>query len=145
MDTLTSEQRSELMSRIRSRDTQPELRVRRLVHALGYRYRLYVGSLPGRPDLVFPGRGKAIFIHGCFWHRHLKCPMGSRVPKSRLDFWLPKLEGNGKRDLRNLRRLRRLGWSVMVVWECQTRSKRLEALTRRIVRFLGEARGRAPS
>lgn len=108
------------MSRVRSRDTKPELVVRRLLHGLGYRYRLHRKGLPGKPDLVFPSRRKAIFVHGCFWHRHddPACKL-SRLPKSRLDFWLPKLKGNRQRDLRNITELEDLGWKSHEIWECQ--------------------------
>lgn len=97
MDTLTREQRSELMAKVRGRDTKPELAVRSRLHALGYRYRLHVRKLPGSPDLVFAGRRKAIFVHGCFWHMHGGCAL-ARMPRSRLEFWRPKLEGNQARD-----------------------------------------------
>jgi DNA mismatch endonuclease (patch repair protein) len=108
------------MSLVRNKDTKPELAVRRLVYAMGYRYRLH-GRLPGRPDLVFGRRQRVIFIHGCFWHRHAGCP-NCRLPRSRLDFWKPKLEANQQRDRRNLARLRRLGWRILTVWECELRS-----------------------
>jgi len=94
------------------------MKLRRLVHGMGFRYRLHVKELPGKPDLVFPSRRAVIFMHGCFWHRHKGCKL-ARLPKSKLDFWNPKLEENRKRDLRNQRRLRDLGWRVLVVWECQ--------------------------
>src|SRR5450755_2355664 len=106
MDTLTPSERSERMSRVRAKDTKPELVVRRLTHRLGFRYRLHVGTLPGKPDLVFPKRRLAIFVHGCFWHRHSAACLLTRMPKSRLDFWIPKLEQNRKRDLLNQRKLR---------------------------------------
>ena len=106
------------MSRVRSKDTKPEMRVRRLVHGLGYRYRLHVRELPGTPDLVFPSRRAVIFVHGCFWHRHENCAL-ARLPKSRLDFWRKKLESNTTRDAAQQERLRELGWRVLVVWECQ--------------------------
>ncbi len=106
------------MSRVRGKDTRPELRVRRLVFAMGYRYRLHDGTLPGRPDLVFRARRKAIFVHGCFWHRHARCAL-TRTPKSRVRFWSEKFAGNLRRDQRNLRALRARGWRVLVVWECQ--------------------------
>jgi DNA mismatch endonuclease (patch repair protein) len=118
MDTLTPAERSERMALVRAKDTKPELLVRRLVHGMGYRYRLHRRDLPGTPDLVFPGRSKVIFIHGCFWHRHARCAL-ARLPKSRGDFWLPKLTANAERDARNVRALRRLGWSVLTIWECQ--------------------------
>jgi len=123
------------MSRVRSEGTKPEMIVRRLVHGLGYRYRLHGRSLPGTPDLVFASRKKVIFVHGCFWHRHPRCK-NTRLPKSRLDFWKPKLEGNRRRDLRNQRKLRRLGWDFLVLWECET--KDVEELAERIVAFLEE-------
>jgi DNA mismatch endonuclease (patch repair protein) len=135
VDTLTPSERSERMSRVRYKDTKPEFVVRRLVFALGYRFRLHSKRLPGRPDLVFPGLKKVIFVHGCFWHRHpAKTCMLARLPKSRLDFWLPKLEANRRRDVVQQRRLRRMGWSVMVVWECQLR--RPLTLERRLRSFL---------
>ena len=133
MDTLTREQRSDRMSRVRSRDTKPEMAVRSLVHSLGYRYRLHDRKLPGNPDLVFSSRKKLIFVHGCFWHRHPRCK-NNRLPKSRLTFWKPKLELNRKRDLKNQRKLRRLGWRFLVIWECQTKDD--ELLTNRIIDFL---------
>ncbi len=117
-DTLSPRERSERMSRVRSTDTKPEMRVRRLVHGLGYRYRLHVRELPGTPDLVFPSRRAVIFVHGCFWHRHENCAL-ARLPKSRLDFWRKKLESNTTRDAAQQERLRELGWRVLVVWECQ--------------------------
>lgn len=135
MDTLTKEQRSERMSRVRGKDTAAELVVRRLVFGLGYRYRLHAGDLPGVPDLVFRSRRKVIFVHGCFWHRHRssRCRL-ARVPKTRLDFWLSKLEGNRLRDIRNLRALRHSGWQVLVVWECQLRD--LLAVRHRVEMFM---------
>ncbi|HET6841399.1 MAG TPA: very short patch repair endonuclease [Candidatus Angelobacter sp.] len=132
MDTLTPKQRSERMSLVSHKDTGPELIVRRIVYSLGYRYRLHVRSLPGTPDLVFTKRRKIIFIHGCFWHRHPRC---GRLPKSNKRFWLDKLEQNRKRDLSNLRKLRRNGWKVLVIWECQL-STLLAA--DKIISFLGE-------
>ncbi|MBZ5639200.1 MAG: very short patch repair endonuclease [Acidobacteriia bacterium] len=137
MDTLTPSQRSERMARVRSRDTKPELAVRRVVRGLGFRYRLSVAELPGRPDLVFRRQKKAIFVHGCFWHRHAGCP-NCRLPKSRLDFWRPKLEGNRQRDRRNMRALRALGWLVLVVWECELFDEK--KLSRRLKSFLRDDR-----
>lgn len=133
MDTLTPKERSERMSRVQAKDTKPEMVVRRLVYGLGYRYRLHVAALPGKPDLVFPGRKSVIFVHGCFWHRHDGCKL-ARLPKSRLDFWIPKLEANVSRDLLAIYRLKAEGWRVMVVWECQTKDASL--LSNRIQRFL---------
>ncbi|MBB3268553.1 DNA mismatch endonuclease (patch repair protein) [Azospirillum sp. OGB3] len=133
VDTLTPAERSERMGRVRSRHTKPELVVRQLVHGMGYRYRLHRRDLPGSPDLVFPGRRAVIFVHGCFWHRH-DCKMG-RLPKSRPEFWIPKLEANKVRDRLNLGRLEAEGWRVLVLWECELRD--LAALAERIRAFLG--------
>lgn len=133
MDTLTPAQRSERMSRVRSKDTKPEMTVRRLVHRMGFRYRLHDRALPGNPDLVFPSRCKIIFVHGCFWHRHGTCE-NTRWPKSKLDFWRPKLEQNHQRDKIIRRQLRKQGWQVFVVWECQL--KDVDALAERICAFL---------
>jgi len=133
MDNLSPEARGRQMARVRAKNTRPELAVRRLVFAMGYRYRLHDARLPGTPDLVFSGRGKVLFVHGCFWHRHENCDL-ARLPKSRLDFWLPKLEGNRARDHVNQRQLRQSGWRVLVVWECELRN--LAKLSRKIRRFL---------
>ena len=137
MDTLSPNERSALMSRIRAKDTKPELTVRRLVHGLGYRYRLHRRGLPGTPDLVFTPRRKVIFVHGCFWHLHPdpNCKR-VRMPKSRIDFWKPKLEGNRERDLRNQAALSEAGWDILVVWECEITGD-CEALAERLVDFLG--------
>jgi DNA mismatch endonuclease (patch repair protein) len=112
------------MARVRSRDTKPELMVRRMLHAMGYRYRLHAKDLPGKPDIVFRGRRKAILVQGCFWHRHADqdCPL-ARMPKSRLEFWGPKLEANRQRDIANVERLEALGWEVLLVWECELRDR----------------------
>ena len=136
MDTLTQAQRSALMSRVRSKDSRPEMFVRRLVFALGYRYRLHVSGMPGRPDLVFSGRRKVIFVHGCFWHRHARCKL-ARLPKSRLEFWIPKLDANRRRDRKNVRALRRKGWAVLTIWECRLGNPRLPST---IERFLDAQR-----
>jgi DNA mismatch endonuclease (patch repair protein) len=106
------------MSRIRDKGSAPEMKIRRLIHGMGFRYRLHVKELPGKPDLVFPSRRAVIFMHGCFWHRHEECKL-ARLPKSKLDFWKPKLEANKERDLLHQRQLRDLGWRVLVVWECE--------------------------
>ena len=135
MDTLTPKERSERMSRVRSKNMRPELVVRKLVFALGYRYRLHARDLPGCPDIVFRPRRKVIFVHGCFWHRHPSpgCAL-ARMPRSRLDFWKPKLEGNRERDEKNKRALHRAGWRVLTIWECELKNAgRLET---RIRRFL---------
>lgn len=132
MDVMTKEERSKRMSLIRSKGTKPELLVRRLVHRLGYRYRLHRKDLPGRPDMVFPSRKKIIFVHGCFWHGH-ECKVG-HIPKSRLDYWVQKITGNYERDKLTLRRLRGMRWKCLVLWECQL--YKVERITARITRFL---------
>lgn len=133
MDRLTPIQRSAQMARVRSRDTKPEMTVRSLVHRLGYRYRLHRRDLPGAPDLVFPSRRKVIFVHGCFWHQH-RCSAGNRRPKTRVNFWTAKLGANKVRDRRVIRKLKTMGWSVLVLWECQLRDER--SLGRRLDDFL---------
>ncbi|GAB3564503.1 very short patch repair endonuclease [Arthrobacter alkaliphilus] len=120
-DFMSPEQRSVHMSKIRSKDTKPELLLRQKLHALGYRYRLHDRRLPGRPDLVFAGRGKVIFVHGCFWHGH-SCPVGSRLPKSNTEFWSAKRARNQERDALQLPLLADLGWEVLVVWECEVKT-----------------------
>ncbi len=135
MDTLSTKQRSGVMSRIHGKDTTPELIVRRLVHSLGYRYRLHVRKLPGSPDLVFASRRKVIFVHGCFWHRH-SCRKGRSMPTTREEFWRTKLEANRRRDNRSRRALRAQSWKVLVIWECQTRPKKYDRLRERITKFL---------
>ena len=118
VDTLTRAQRSARMSLVKGKHTKPELRARRIVSSLGLRYRLHGAKLPGRPDMVFGSRNKVLFVHGCFWHRHPACP-NTRLPKSKLAFWKPKLLGNRRRDLRNQTALRKLGWRFLVIWECE--------------------------
>ena len=135
MDHLSPERRSWNMSRIRAKDTKPELAVRSLLHRMGYRFRLHRRDLPGRPDIVLPKYRTVIFVHGCFWHQHSGCRF-SNVPKSRQDYWTKKLEGNVRRDRRHQRNLRKQGWKVLIVWECQTKTpvklqRRLTARMRR--------------
>ena len=134
IDTLSIAERSERMSRVRSKDTRTEMIVRRLVYGMGFRYRLHDANLPGKPDMVFRSRRKVIFVHGCFWHRHKNCSL-ARMPKSRVKFWQEKLNGNRTRDNRNRRQLEKMGWSVLVVWECEL--KGLDALQQKIEQFLG--------
>jgi DNA mismatch endonuclease (patch repair protein) len=134
-DQFSPAERSRIMRAVKSGDTTPEMVVRRLVHSMGYRYRLQCRELPGQPDLVLPRLGKVIFVHGCFWHRHA-CDAGQSTPASRVEYWKAKFERNVARDRRNLRKLRRLGWSVLVVWECQTRVSGRELLKRRVLSFL---------
>lgn len=135
MDTLSPIERSARMALVRGRDTGPELRVRRFLHASGLRYRLHRRVENARPDLVFPGRKTVVFVHGCIWHRHPDpaCPL-TRTPKSRIDFWTAKFAENMARDARQRAALEAAGWRVLIIWECQTNSmERLEALGRRIV------------
>lgn len=135
VDVLTEGQRRYCMSRIRGKHTGPELVVRRLVHSLGYRYRLHDRTLPGSPDLVFAARGKVIFVHGCFWHRH-KCKLGRPVPATRRDFWTTKFLENKQRDRVARQKLRNAKWEVLVIWECQTGD--LKKLAPKLVTFLGD-------
>lgn len=133
-DSLTQEKRSWLMSRVRQRDTKPEMLVRRLVHSMGWRFRLHSKELPGRPDLVFPRLRKVIFIHGCFWHRH-DCKKAT-TPKSNEDYWHKKFAENVERDNKALAELKRMGWGSMVVWECKTRD--IDALIASLSAFLSD-------
>ena len=133
MDNRTPEKRSEMMRRVKSKNTGPEMLVRRLVHAMGFRYRLHRRDLPGRPDIVFASRRKIIFVHGCFWHAH-GCAL-DRPPKSRREFWGPKLSNNRKRDQENARKLTEKSWDVLTIWQCETRDT--DALGRRIALFMG--------
>ncbi|WP_456680412.1 very short patch repair endonuclease [Bradyrhizobium sp. USDA 3311] len=130
---MSREKRSVLMGRIRGRNTGPELTVRRLLHAMGYRYRLHAGDLPGKPDIVLRSRRTVVFVHGCFWHRH-DCGL-AYVPKTRPEFWHRKFEGNVARDLRTRRELEEAGWRVVVVWECQLSD--LAALSKSLAQELG--------
>jgi DNA mismatch endonuclease (patch repair protein) len=118
MDTLTPQQRSARMRLVKSRDTKPELELRRIVWGLGYRYRTNRRDVAGNPDIALVQRKRAIFLHGCFWHRH-DCASGRRVPKSRLDFWLDKFERNIRRDAAVMAELKSVGWRALVIWECE--------------------------
>ena len=135
MDRIDPERRSANMSAIRSRDTKPEMIVRRLVHYMGYRYRLHRKDLPGKPDLVFAGRRKVILVHGCFWHQHpdQECT-DARSPRSNQAYWRPKLEGNVRRDSANRQKLRESSWDILVVWECEVKDR--DALAVRVQAFL---------
>ena len=119
-DVHTPETRSYNMSRIQGRDTTPELRVRRLLHGMGFRYRLHVKDMPGKPDLVFPRARAVLFVHGCFWHMH-RCKYGKPAPATNATFWAEKRRSNAARDKRNRRQLRAQGWQVFEIWECHTR------------------------
>lgn len=133
MDTLSPSERSERMSRVRSRDTKPERELRRLIWGLGYRYQKNRRDLVGHPDLAFVGRKRVIFLHGCFWHRH-DCPSGRRAPKSRTEFWNTKFEANVRRDATVRQQLSDQGWKALVIWECELRDP--ELVERRVRNFL---------
>lgn len=137
MDIYTREKRSEVMSKIRGKNTTPERKVRSLLHSLGYRFRLHRKDLPGKPDIVLPKYKAVIFVHGCFWHRHPspECKL-ARLPKSRQEFWLPKLNRNRERDLDQQQKLVDLGWRVLVIWECELHS--MEDVKAKVICFLGE-------
>lgn len=143
MDTLTPQRRSENMRRIRSKGMQPELEVRKLIHRLGYRFRLHDPQLPGKPDLVFSSRRKIILVHGCFWHQHKanKCKI-ARVPKSNLSYWAEKLSRNVKRDKVHKKALTARGWRVLTIWECEVNRPDLSL---RVMRFLENGRVAAKS
>jgi DNA mismatch endonuclease, patch repair protein len=136
-DTLTPAQRSRNMASIRGKNTTPELVVRRLLHELGYRYRIHYSRLSGSPDVAFPGQKKAIFVHGCYWHRHPGCKYAT-TPKSRPEFWQRKFDGNILRDQKSLQRLAELGWTSLVIWECETRD--MGELEKKLLMFVGPVR-----
>ncbi|ERR1700722_14554811 len=135
MDKLDAIRRSENMRQIRSKDTRPEILIRSLLHKLGYRFRLHRRDLPGKPDIVFPSRRKAIFVHGCFWHQHPGCREG-RLPGTRLGYWRPKLQRNQQRDLDAVKGLRELGWDSITLWECEV-NLQIGAVVSRLQVFLG--------
>lgn len=138
MDKLSQQRRSENMRQIRSKDTAPELTLRRMVHAMGYRFRLHRKDLPGKPDLVFPGRRKIIFLHGCFWHQHKGCREG-RLPGTRQEYWAPKLARNIERDALSEAALKSAGWDVLTLWECEV-EKDIPAVSKQLRHFLGAGR-----
>jgi DNA mismatch endonuclease (patch repair protein) len=134
MDIWSKEKRSYVMSRIRSKDTTPEKKVRSLLHQIGYRFRLHVKDLPGQPDIVLPKYKKVIFVHGCFWHLHKGCRDGT-IPKTQHEKWKTKLEGNVERDKKHIRELKRKGWKALVIWECEI-EKRIIKVEKNIKQFL---------
>jgi DNA mismatch endonuclease (patch repair protein) len=138
LDPPVSVSRSALMRRVQGKNSKPEMAVRRLAHKLGFRFRLHRRDLPGTPDLVFPGRTKVIFVHGCFWHRHPGCSR-TTMPKTRAALWAEKFAANIKRDKRTRRALERAGWDTLVIWECETFN--LKRLTTQLDRFLRAKRG----
>ena len=141
-DVFDSATRSRIMRQVRSEDTTPELKVRSLLHRLGFRFRLHRKDLPGKPDVVLPGRGVALFVHGCFFHAH-DCPRALREPKTNAEYWRRKRERNAERDRKNVAALCELGWRPIVVWECELRE--MEKLERRLLREIGGKSKRAPA
>ena len=133
MDRVSQAHRSVIMRSVRSKDTGPELIVRGLLHRMGFRFRLHVKCLPGRPDVVLPKWRTVVFVHGCFWHRHRNCPR-TTYPADNREFWKTKFDENVRRDQRNKSALTRLGWSWIVVWECETTD--IERLKRRLTQRL---------
>nr|VFK06509.1 MAG: T/G mismatch-specific endonuclease [Candidatus Kentron sp. LPFa]VFK22934.1 MAG: T/G mismatch-specific endonuclease [Candidatus Kentron sp. LPFa] len=133
----TPEQRSRTMRAVKSKDTAPEMIVRKICHARGYRYRLHRDDMPGKPDLVFPSRKKIIFVHGCFWHGHT-CKRGNRTPEKNREYWTKKITSNMERDKKHMDELESLGWSILVIWECETRKR--DILEDSISKFLGFSR-----
>ena len=136
-DVFSKKKRSWIMGRVKGRDTKPEILVRSIVHRMGYRFRIHRRELPGNPDIVLPRHRKVIFVHGCFWHGHRRCPRSER-PSSNKSFWNTKLDKNVERDERLRRVLRRMGWKVFVVWECETRAP--DKVLRKLGRFLNDER-----
>ncbi len=134
MDIMTPAERSARMRLIRSKNTGQEMELRRMLHSFGYRYRLHASYLPGKPDIVFKSKRKAIFVHGCFWHQHAGCKK-ARLPKSKKAYWHKKLRNNTERDRSHLRSLRNDGWKILTVWECQINKLDLPI---RLIRFLSE-------
>lgn len=133
MSSEKPEHRSRVMRAVKSTDTEPERKIRRLLTASGYRYRLHYKDLPGKPDIVFVGRKKCIFVHGCFWHQH-QCPRGNRQPKANSQYWFTKLQGNKERDRQHIRGLAKSGWDSMVVWECELRNP--DSVLKKLAAFL---------
>jgi len=136
-DVVDHETRSRMMAAVRNRHTEPEMRVRRYLHAAGLRFRLHARNLPGVPDLVLPKYRAVVFVHGCFWHQHPRCPK-AKLPATNSSFWSEKLIGNARRDLVTLKALREAGWKALVVWECETRD------LDRLKRLVSQIRGPAP-
>lgn len=144
VDSLTPAQRSERMSRIRGKDSKPELALRRVLHRLGLRYRLHGTDLPGKPDLVFPRHKAVVFVHGCFWHRHGGCKIAT-TPKSNTPFWVEKFANNIARDARVIATLEDMGWRVFVAWECELAPSRVQATGERLASLIREAGEQASS
>lgn len=141
-DVFTPEKRSEIMSRVKSKDTKPELFVRSLLHTMGYRFRLHRKDLPGSPDIVLPKHRTAIFVHGCFWHQHPGCPRAT-LPQRNAEFWKKKLEGNVERDSRAQQRLKELGWNVLILWQCEIK-RNADALPKKLNEALRKGTSSSP-
>lgn len=133
-DVFSKQKRSEIMSKVKGGNTKPELLVRSLLHRMGYRFRIHRSDLPGKPDIVLPKHRKIVMVHGCFWHGHRSCRKGQNRPSSNKRFWDRKIRGNAERDKRNVAELRRLGWNVLTVWECETRNQ--DRLARKLLNFM---------
>jgi DNA mismatch endonuclease (patch repair protein) len=131
-DTFTPQKRSEVMSKIRASNTKPEILVRKYLHSKGFRFRIHQKSLPGRPDVVLKKYNAVILINGCFWHGHENCKV-FKMPKSRQHYWLPKIEGNIKRDFLNLNALKKIGWRVFIIWECKLKKSKMEKTLQSLV------------
>jgi DNA mismatch endonuclease (patch repair protein) len=134
MDKFSKEKRAKVMSKIRSKNTKPEVILRKELHRQGFRYRLHVKKLPGKPDIVFNKHKVAIFVHGCFWHLHSNCREG-RIPNTRREYWEPKLQGNVSRDKLHVSNLKKLGWTVLTIWECEI-EKSLDSIITKISNYL---------
>ncbi len=135
MMTEVTDLRRRTMRAVKSRDTKPEMIVRRLVHRAGHRYRLHRADLPGKPDLTFSKKKKIIFVHGCFWHGH-NCKRGARQPRQNAEYWIKKISHNKERDIKEQETLQAMGWKVLVIWECQLKLKNREAVDQQIMTFL---------
>lgn len=135
MMTEVTDLRRRTMRAVKSRDTKPEMIVRRLVHRAGHRYRLHRADLPGKPDLTFSKKKKIIFVHGCFWHGH-NCKRGARQPRQNAEYWIQKISHNKERDIKEQETLQAMGWKVLVIWECQLKLKNREAVDQQIMTFL---------
>ncbi|MNC42403.1 Very short patch repair protein [compost metagenome] len=135
MDKFTREKRSSIMKNVTSKNTMPEITIRRLLHKMGYRFRLHRKDLPGTPDIVLPKYKKAIFVHGCFWHGHVNCKK-AKLPSTNVEFWESKIDGNKMRDERNILKLEEMGWECLIIWTCQIKKSELQAISKKIQNFI---------
>ncbi len=134
-DIFSADKRTEIMKKVRTKDTGCELVVRKMIYAMGYRYRLHKKSLPGKPDIVFSGRKKVIFVNGCFWHGHSGCSRG-KLPEANVSFWQKKIEGNKLRDVKVVKQLKKIGWQSLIIWQCQASGRNASKLKSRIKKFI---------